>query len=62
MPGNPMTALWNSFAELPGSNVRMSSPEAKDIHNALLKYKIADEEYPYKPTQVAQLVTERSGK
>jgi len=42
--------------------IKPGTEEAKDIHNVLLKYKIADEEYPYKPTQVAQLVTERSGK
>ena len=42
--------------------IKPGTEEAKDIHNVLLKYKIADDEYPYKPTQVAQLVTERSGK
>jgi hypothetical protein len=42
--------------------IKPGTEEAKDIHNVLLKYKIADEEYPYKPSRVAQLVTERSGK
>lgn len=36
--------------------------EAKEIKNVLIKYKIADEEYPYKPTIVAKLVSERTNK
>jgi hypothetical protein len=36
--------------------------EAKGIKNVLLKYKIADEEYPNKPTRVAELVAEKTGK
>jgi uncharacterized protein DUF3644 len=42
--------------------IKPGTEEAKHIHNVLLKYKIADDEYPYKPTQVARLVTERSRK
>jgi Domain of unknown function (DUF3644) len=35
--------------------------EAKEIKNVLVKYKLADEEYPYKPTRVAKLVSEKTG-
>jgi hypothetical protein len=41
---------------LPGTD------EAKDIKNVLVKYKIADEEYPYKPFRVAKLVAEKTKK
>jgi hypothetical protein len=34
--------------------------EAKEIKNVLIKYKMADEEYPYKPTTVAKLVSEKT--
>jgi Domain of unknown function (DUF3644) len=36
--------------------------EAKEIKNVLVKYRVADEDYPYKPTRVAKLVSEKSGK
>ncbi len=36
------------------------SDEAKQIRNVLLKYKLADELYPYKPRKVTELVAERS--
>jgi hypothetical protein len=42
--------------------IKPGTEEAKEIKNVLLKYKLADEEYPYKPGRVAQLVTEKSGK
>jgi hypothetical protein len=42
--------------------IKPDSEEAKDIRNVLLKYKIADEEYPYKPMRVAQLVSTATGK
>jgi len=42
--------------------IRPSSDEAKDIRNVLVKYKLSDEEYPYKPTRVAQLVSKAIGK
>jgi len=42
--------------------IKPGTEEAKEIKNVLLKYKLADEEYPYKPTRVAKLVTEKSGK
>lgn len=38
------------------------SDEAKQIRNVLVKYKLADEIYPYKPNQVTELVDERSHK
>lgn len=42
--------------------VTPDSDEGKEIKNVLLKYKPADEMYPYKPTDVARLVKEISGK
>jgi hypothetical protein len=42
--------------------IKPDSEEAKDIKNVLLKYKIADEEYPYKPGTVANLVSKKSRK
>lgn len=42
--------------------IKPGTEEAKEIKNVLLKYKLADEEYPYKPMQVAELVTKKSGK
>jgi hypothetical protein len=36
--------------------------EAKEIKNVLIKYKMADEDYPYKPTTVAKLVSEKTNK
>jgi hypothetical protein len=38
------------------------SEEAEQIRNVLKQYKIADELYPYKPTQVANMVNSRSGR
>jgi len=42
--------------------IKPGTDEAKEIKNVLLKYKLADEEYPYKPMSVAKLVTEKGGK
>jgi hypothetical protein len=42
--------------------IKPGTEEAKEIKNVLLKYKLADEDYPYKPLRIAQLVTEPSGK
>jgi Protein of unknown function (DUF3644) len=42
--------------------IKPGTEEAKEIKNVLLKYKLADEEYPYKPMRVAQLVTTRTKK
>jgi hypothetical protein len=42
--------------------IKPSSDEAKDIRNVLVKHKLADEEYPYKPMRVAQLVSKTTGK
>jgi hypothetical protein len=36
--------------------------QAKEIKNVLVKYKVADEDYPYKPTRVTKLVSERTKK
>lgn len=36
------------------------SDEAQQIRNVLVKYKLADEQYPYKPKRVTDLVAERS--
>jgi hypothetical protein len=38
------------------------SEKGKQIHNILVKYKSADETHPYKPNQVASIVSNRSGK
>ncbi len=38
------------------------SAEGKSVHNVLQKYKISDELYPYKPSEVAALVSRRSGR
>ena len=42
--------------------IKPGTDEAKEIKNVLLKYKLADEEYPYKPGIVAQLVKKKTGK
>lgn len=42
--------------------IKPGSEEAKDVKNVLLKYKLADEDYPYKPSSVAKLVSKRTGK
>jgi len=42
--------------------INPGSEEAKEIHNILVKHKLADELYPHKPAQVVKLVAERSGK
>ena len=42
--------------------IKPDSEEAKEVKNVLLKYKIADEEYPYKPAAVARLVSRKAGK
>ncbi len=42
--------------------IKPGTEEAKEIKNVLMKYKLADEEYPHKPSRVAKLVSERSGK
>lgn len=42
--------------------IRPESVEGEDIRNVLVKYKAADDLFPYKPTQVCQLVCERSEK
>ncbi|MCV0378975.1 DUF3644 domain-containing protein [Nitratireductor sp.] len=36
------------------------SAEGKSVHNVLQKYKISDELYPYKPSEVAALVSQKS--
>src|SRR6185436_16761562 len=41
--------------------VRPDSAEGKEIRNVLVQHKLADELYPYKPTNVRDLVVERSG-
>lgn len=41
--------------------VHPESTEAEQIRNVLVKYKAADELYPYKPSKVVQLIAERSG-
>ncbi len=40
--------------------VHPESAEGKEIRNVLIQYKTADHLYPHKPTQVRQLVNERS--
>lgn len=45
------------------SNIQFVHPESKEaeqIRQVLVKYKTADELYPYKPSKVVQLVTEKS--
>jgi hypothetical protein len=42
--------------------IQPGSEEAKEIHNILVKFKLADELYPHKPTQVVSRVAKRSGK
>jgi hypothetical protein len=42
--------------------VHPGSEGASEIRNVLLKYKIADDAYPYKPFQVIKLVAEKSAK
>jgi hypothetical protein len=41
--------------------VHPESTEAEQIRNVLVKYKTADELYPYKPSKVVQMVSEKSG-
>jgi hypothetical protein len=42
--------------------VHPDSDEGKEISNILVKYKAADDLYPYKPGPVARLVSQRSGR
>lgn len=42
--------------------VRPDSAEGKEIRNVLVQYKAADHLFPYKPTQVWKMVSERTGK
>ncbi|WOI52591.1 DUF3644 domain-containing protein [Parvularcula sp. LCG005] len=42
--------------------IQPGSDEGKEIHNILEKRVIADDDYPYKPSQAAKLIRERSGK
>ena len=37
------------------------SDEGKSVHNVLQKYKVSDELYPHKPSEVAALVAKKSG-
>jgi hypothetical protein len=41
--------------------IKPGTEEAQEIRNVLLKYKMADEVYPFKPGAVAKIVSERSG-
>jgi hypothetical protein len=41
--------------------VKPGTEEAKEIKNVLMKYKLADEEYPYKPGAIAKLVSNATG-
>lgn len=38
------------------------SDEGKSVHNVLQKYKVSDELYPHKPSDVAALVTKKGGR
>ncbi|MBY5456118.1 DUF3644 domain-containing protein [Rhizobium leguminosarum] len=38
------------------------SDEGKSVHNVLQKYKVSDELYPHKPSEVAALVAKKSGR
>lgn len=38
------------------------SAEGKSVHNVLQKYKISDELYPHKPSEVAALVSQKGGR
>lgn len=42
--------------------VHPDSAEGKEISNVLVKYKTADDLYPYKPNKVVKLVSQRSGR
>lgn len=42
--------------------IQPGSDQADAVRNVLLKYKLADEEYPHKPTKVAALVAGRAGR
>jgi len=41
--------------------IQPGSEQADAIQNVLLKYKLADEEYPYRPSKVVELVSVKSG-
>jgi hypothetical protein len=40
--------------------IQPGSEQAEAIHNVLLKYKLADEEYPHKPSTVVKLLSAKS--
>jgi hypothetical protein len=42
--------------------IKPDTAEAKEIKNVLVKYQLADEQYPHKPTRAAKLVAEKAGK
>lgn len=42
--------------------IKPDSAEGREIHNVLEKHKISDDLYPYKPQEVWQSVSERTGK
>jgi hypothetical protein len=42
--------------------IKPDTDEAKEIKNVLVKYQIADEQYPHKPSRVVKLVSAKTGK
>ena len=42
--------------------INSQSAEAKDIRNVLVQYKLADELYPHKPSEVVKLITRKTSK
>lgn len=42
--------------------IKPGTDKAKDVSNVLEKYKLADDQYPYKPATIAKLVAKKSNK
>lgn len=42
--------------------LKPGTDQAKDVTNVLEKYKIADDQYPYKPATLAKLIAKKTGK
>lgn len=42
--------------------IKPGTDQAKDVNNVLEKYKLADDQYPYKPSTIAKLVAKRANK
>ncbi|WP_024577063.1 MULTISPECIES: DUF3644 domain-containing protein [unclassified Afipia] len=42
--------------------IKPGTDQAKDVNNVLEKYKLADDQYPYKPSTIAKLVAKKANK